>query len=353
VSLYDRVAGLELEIQGTQTTRQSRETSSGFERHTTTVQLIGPDHVGLGEDVTYETTHHETLDADGLPDLVGDYTVDEFSSLLSKTDLFVGSHPTDAATAQYRRWALESAALDLALRQSGRSLASVLDRQYRPMRFVVSRQLPDGAAERVIQLLVEYPEMEFKLDPTPAWDGETISTLAETDAVRILDLKGQYEDIEVEQPADRALYEHLLSAFPDAIVEDPDLDPAVDDLIAGETGRLSWDAPVKSIAALEDLAYTPGWLNIKPSRFGSLESLFATVAYCRANGIRCYGGGQFELDVGRSHAQALAALLYPEGPNDLAPRVYNDPGVPEDAPLSPLPGFESTAGLPRSLPAGL
>lgn len=350
MSLYDRVAGLELEIQDTDTTRHSRETSSGFERHTTTMRLIGSDHVGMGEDVTYETAHHEALEAEDLPTLTGEYTIEEFSSVVSDADLFRGSGPPDGAAAHYRQWALESAGLDLALRQAGQSLADVLHREYQPMRFVVSTRLPDGDTGRINQFLTEYPGTEFKLDPTPAWTDETIEMLAGTGAVRILDLKGQYEDIEVEQSADLALYERLLSTFPNAILEDPDLSGDVSELIAEETGRLSWDAPVTGIDALQALPYTPGWLNIKPSRFGSLESLFATISYCNGNGIRCYGGGQFELDVGRSHAQAFASLFYPHGPNDLAPGMYNDPDVPRGAPESPLPAFESTPGLPRGAP---
>lgn len=350
MSLYDRVAGLEFEIRGTKTTHHSRETSSGFERHTTTVHLIGADHVGCGEDVIYETVHHAHLTDRGLPDLVGQYTLDEFSTVLSDTNLFGGTEPAHHTAVQYRRWALESAALDLALRRAGRSLADVLDRRYRPLRFVVSTQLADGDTGRVQEFLGEYPEAEFKLDPTPAWDVETISTLARTGAVRILDLKGQYGDREIGQSADRERYERLLNAFPNAIFEDPECTEEVADLIATETGRLSWDAPVTDITALEALPHTPGWLNIKPSRFGSLESLFAMISYCQANGIRCYGGGQFELHIGRPHAQAFASLFYPNGPNDLAPPVFNEPCVPHGAPQSPLPSFESTPGLPRSLP---
>ena len=41
----------------------------------------------------------------------------------------------------YRRWAFESAALDLALAQAGRSLADVLEREPRPVNFVVSMRL--------------------------------------------------------------------------------------------------------------------------------------------------------------------------------------------------------------------
>ena len=57
-----------------------------------------------------------------------------------------------------------------------------------------------------------------------------------------------------------------------------------------------------------------------------------------------YGGGQFELGVGRDHVQALASLLYADGPNDVAPRDYHGdarPGVP----ASPLRPLEQAAGF--------
>ena len=51
-----------------------------------------------------------------------------------------------------------------------------------------------------------------------------------------------------------------------------------------------------------------------------------------------YGGGQFELGVGRGQIQYLASLFHPESPNDVAPAGYNlaplDPELPE-SPLEP------------------
>ena len=72
-------------------------------------------------------------------------------------------------------------------------------------------------------------------------------------------------------------------------------------------------------------------MNVKPSRFGSVERLFAAYDYCEANGIGAYGGGQWELGPGRGQIQLLAALFHPDMPNDVAPRDYNlgpRPGLP-------------------------
>ena len=68
---------------------------------------------------------------------------------------------------------------------------------------------------------------------------------------------------------------------------------------------------------------------MKPSRFGSIERLFAAYDYCEARGIGAYGGGQWELGPGRGHIQLLAALFHPDTPNDVAPREFN---------LEPQPG---------------
>ena len=69
----------------------------------------------------------------------------------------------------YRRWAFESAAADLALRQAGRSLADVLGREPQPINFVVSLRLGEPpSAEPVTRRLAAYPGLQFKLDYSPA-----------------------------------------------------------------------------------------------------------------------------------------------------------------------------------------
>ena len=50
-----------------------------------------------------------------------------------------------------------------------------------------------------------------------------------------------------------------------------------------------------------------------------------------------YGGGQFELGVGRRQIQVLASVFYPDTPNDVAPRVYNEGDARPGLPRSPLP----------------
>jgi hypothetical protein len=102
--------------------------------------------------------------------------------------------------------------------------------------------------------------------------------------------------------------------------------------------RITWDAPIHSVGDIEALPFPPRTINIKPSRFGSLQRLFDTYDYCAERGIGMYGGGQFELGVGRGQIEYLASLFHPDSPNDVAPAGYNlsplDPELP-DSPLAP------------------
>jgi len=335
---YDRLAALDLTIDGSDLTRHERDTSSGFTRATTVVALHGDGCTGRGEDVTYDTAEHDALaDADSPFDLLGTYTLDEFSTHIAEQDLFRGREPDQVIFRNYRRWALESAALDLALRQADTDLASRLGRSYDPVRFVVSTRLGDPpTGDRVLDWLDRDPSLEFKLDPTSNWTAETVERLASTEAVKVLDLKGQYHGTTVDQPADPALYQRVVEEVPDALIEDPDLTEETHPLFAGHEGRVTWDYPIRGVETVQELPWEPEWLNIKPSRFGSVRSLFRTLDYCREHGIRCFGGGQFELGVGREHIHALASCFYPEAPNDVAPGGYNDPDPPGDLPSSPL-----------------
>jgi hypothetical protein len=58
-----------------------------------------------------------------------------------------------------------------------------------------------------------------------------------------------------------------------------------------------------------------------------------------------YGGGQFELGYGRGQVQALASVFYADGPNDVAPGVYNEPVPRAGGPGSPLAPPERPAGF--------
>jgi L-alanine-DL-glutamate epimerase-like enolase superfamily enzyme len=323
--MYDRLGELELEIDEYTLERRELDVAPEFIRVTTTVVLRGRGAEGRGEDVTYTAADHDAFPAE-LP-LAGRRTLDEHSRLLDSCELFPRD-PSMAAYADYRRWAFESAALDLALRERGQRLGHVLGREYRPVRIE-----PWVAID---------PELEFKLDPMSDWSDERMRELAALDRVRILDLKGQYKGTVVDQPPDPRLYRSVATIFPDAIIEDPALTPTSREALDGSEDRWSWDAPIHSLADVHALEREPRYLNIKPSRFGTVARLLETIAWCEERGVTMYGGGQFELGVGRLQIQALASLFYPDAPNDVAPSVYNEgtprPGLPR-SPLPPTPAL--------------
>jgi len=346
MSVYNRIASLPVTIESVDRRRYVAATTSDFERTTTEFRLTGDGVVGRGEDVTYEPADHDALAGTDPIDIEGEWTIDELSRALEDVDLFAAAPPTREAFRNYRRWALESAALDLGLRQAETSLGEYLGIEPEPVRFVVSTRLGDPpTVDRVEELRDVDPTLEFKLDPTPDWPDDLFVTLRETEAVRVLDLKGYYEGTDVDVPADPELYCDVLAAFADAVVEDGAFTPATRPFLEPQADRLSFDYPVDSVDALESLPVDPGYCNIKPSRFGTLESVFEAIEYCRVNDITMYGGGQFELASGRDAIQTLAALWYPEGPNDVAPRVFNDPAATPPYPRSPLEPSADPRGL--------
>src|SRR4029078_9885630 len=98
--------------------------------------------------------------------------------------------------------------------------------------------------------------------------------------------------------------------------------------------RITWDAPIHSVDDILALPFEPQMMNIQPSRFGSLRKLLAAYDFCAGQGIGTYGGGQTELGTGRDHIQYLAALFHPDMPNDVAPRGFNVPQLPDGMPTS-------------------
>ena len=315
MSLYDTVRDLELEIEDFATERREVPISSEFVRVTTTVVLSGRGHVGQGEDVTYQAELHDGFPALGAR---GRMTLDQYSRQIAGYEL-----------QDYRRWAFESAALDLALRQNGRSLGDAVGREYRPVRFVVSTRL------EIRPWLEHYPALEFKLDPTSDWSDEHMRQIAATGRVRVLDLKGQYEGTPVDQAPDPRLYRSVVREFSGVIIEDPKITAETSEALRGSEERWSWDAPIHSADDIAERA--PRFCNIKPSRFGTVERLFDAIDYCNTHGITMYGGGQFELGPGRAQIQALASLFYSASPNDVAPGEYNLGGPRPGLTQSPLP----------------
>jgi hypothetical protein len=236
-------------------------------------------------------------------------TVGDLWDRLDANDLF--ERPPEFAVVQnYRRWALEAAALDLALRQSGLSLADLVGVPLRPVRFVVSPPRRQFDRFRAARLKIDAAELEPGL------------------AVDIVDFK---------LCGDRALAGRARLLYPDALFEDPP--------VPFDDGKVSWDIPIHSVDDLRRLPSRPAAINVKPARLGSLRALFALYEECAREGIAVYGGGQHELGPGRRQIQLLASLFHADAPNDVAPVGYNDAGAaPDSLSKSPLtvtlrPGF--------------
>lgn len=348
MSTYALLADLPLTVESYALEGLQLDVSSGFTRRSTIVHLHGDGHEGVGEDVVYEPEDQDALQAAGaVQPLAGTWTLGDFCAHVDALDLFP-VEPRSGETARlYRRWSFHSAALDLALRQIGRPLHELLRRTPQPLTFVVSLSLGRPAEpERVTRLLQRYPTLRFKLDASPDWDDDVIDALRATGAVDSIDYKGKYKGTIVDTPAEPGWYRRVANAFPGVWLEDPDLDAdGIDAALASDRDRITWDAPIHSIADIEALPFAPKMVNVKPSRFGGLERLCAGYDYCAEHGIRAYGGGQFELGVGRGQAQYLASLFHPETPNDLAPSAYNL-AVPADGlPPSPLTPRPSATGF--------
>ena len=321
---HARFAELSLELESYELQRLEQPVTRGFTRVTTVVRLLGGGEEGLGEDVTWYAEHHDREQSAGpvLP-LLGEWTLESFSAALPIPD-------------PHRRWAYESAALDLALRQAQTTLAEAVGREPRPVSFVVSPGLGDPPTSRVVQRWLELePSHRFKLDPADDWSDELIAELAATGAIVTADYKAYYRH-EEGPPPDPDLYRRVAEGFPDAYLEDPALTDETDAVLEPYHDRVTWDAPIHSVADVEGLPFPPRVLNSKPSRFGRLQELLGFYDHCEANGIALYGGGMFELGPGRGQIQYLASLFHPDGPNDVAPRAYNDPEPRAGLPASPL-----------------
>ena len=339
---WDQLASLPLEIERYDLAGRELAFSDEFVRYTTLITLRGGGEEGVGEDVVYDGLDHVAFQAAGgsLP-LAGSWTLGSFSERLAALDTFPDP-PVREVSRRYRTWAFESAALDLALRQAGRSLADHLGRELRPLNYVVSMRLgamdsdEPETSERMMRVLERYPTTRFKLDPTNTWTDELIAELAASGAVDSLDLKGQYKGTPVDVETDPELYAKLVEAFPDAWLEDPDIDERTRPILEPHRDRITWDAPIHSVDDILALEWQPRTVNIKPSRVGSLADLGRAYDFCAESGIGAYGGGQTELGVGRDHIQYLAALFHPDTPNDVAPREFNQPQVPDGLPESPI-----------------
>jgi hypothetical protein len=217
----------------------------------------------------------------------------------------------------YERAALEAAAVDLALRQHETSLFRLAGTAPRPVRYVVSL---GPAADPLPRVGREPAAVELKIDVDPRWEEATWAALAARGGVAVLDFKGGG------RPADLARAARFL---PEALLEDPG--PPVP---AALRARVAADIPLTAAAALDALAVAPAAVNLKPARMGGVLEALDCAARCAARGIAVYLGGMWEVGPGRAQLGELAALLAPDGPNDVAPLAVGEAAPPRPARLA-------------------
>jgi L-alanine-DL-glutamate epimerase-like enolase superfamily enzyme len=352
VNAFDRLAGLPISVESYSLEDRDRALSPTFTRPSTLVRIQGGGEEGLGEDVVYDDLDHFALrDAGPVHDLTDPKNLGELCELVGSLDLFQDAPPVRELSRLYRRWAFESAALDLALGQAGQTLGQALEIEPRPLTFVCSTRLSsfgeDGGSttEPVRRRLAKYPSLRFKLDPENDWTDELIAELVEIAEIDILDLKGLYSGTPVDVDTDPVLYRKVAEAFPSALLEDPDLTEETEAVLEPHKTRISFDAPIHSVADIEALPLRPTMVNVKPSRIGSLRELLETYEWCEREGIGMYGGGQAEQSVGRGQIQYLGSLFHADTPNDTAPGGYNDSEVPDGLPTSPMDPVPSATGF--------
>jgi L-alanine-DL-glutamate epimerase-like enolase superfamily enzyme len=258
-------------------------------RPTALVHLAGRGSIGTGESVAWSEAAQEDfrLRAIGMPR--GRWLLRPWATVIADT----GASP-------YTRAALEAAAIDLALKQGAITIFELASATPAPVRYVVSCPVgPDPSA-------LEGPPVELKLDAEPAWSDGVYRALAARGGIAVLDFKGSVAD-----------YERAHRALPAAWIEDPVGKGA--SWSESLRARLSVDATLTAASMLDALHFVPGAVNVKPARMGGVFEALETIARASERGMEVYLGGMFEVGIGRRQLWALAAMLCPEGPNDVAP----------------------------------
>ena len=288
------------------------------------MRLSGGGDDGLGEDVSpYDGRGRTRCTSLGpLLPLAGEWTLESFCDRLAALDQWPVAPEYDIAR-RWRNWAFESAALDLALNQAGRrSTRSSGASRGRCGSSTRSASATRPTFDPIPRRLEHHPGLRFKLDAVPAWTPELIDRWPPR--ARWRSSTSRAATGWRRRAADLlAMYERVIAAFPDALLEDAHDLPEVAELLAPQADRISYDAPIHTAEDIDAHAADARAVNIKPCRVGDLRSLFAVYDETQKRGLVTYGGGMGEIDVGRGQIQLLASLFHPDGPNDTAPSGYN------------------------------
>lgn len=337
IKLLEAINNLSVTIESVSTHQLSLQ--GGMKRIRTIVELHGKSQSGCGEDIAYFTDTQNALPAAlkaAESKLVGTWTIKSFSDMLDTgLTLDLPNPPSWDDKSGYHRWAIESAVLDLALRQANTNLAELIGVSWNPLRTSLSMGLSEDNPKKKLEAWLERdPNISFKLDVSTWWDKDLITALASlgSNAISTIDFKALYKGSWADNDYPPQMYTDVAQLLPQVLIEDADLTQANREAL-GSIGlsRLSWDFPITcpedipglstSTTKVSDLR--PAAINIKPSRFGSLSALLKTIDLCDKNNIPCYSGGQFELGVGRTQVQSISSLCFPTAANDCAPVMFH------------------------------
>ena len=268
-----------------------------------------------------------------------------FCDHLATLDLWPEPARHDASVL-YRVWAYESAALDLALRQAGIVAAGGARPRGAPVTFVVSLRLGEPATIAPLRARLDrYPGCASSSTRRPSWDDALVAEL-------VGDRRGRHGRLE-------GLVQGVRSSTTRPTRRSTAASPRASPTRGSRTRRsprrpAGARAPPGPHHLGRQHPHVADIVRCRSRRRWSTSSLRASAAcgrcftayeYCEDHGIAMYGGGQFELGVGRGQIQYLAALFHPDGPNDVAPGGYNDVDPPADLATSPLPVAASATGF--------
>jgi hypothetical protein len=288
-------------------------------RPSTIVELCGRGQIGFGELVAFSAEAHRSF-AEGLP---GWLVAGGATGRKGPLAMLLSGDATP-----YERAALESALIDLAMRQAGASLADLVGSGSGRLRWVASFGSMADPRPHLTRGRPGDPRPELKLDVHPDWSDEVMIALQAERRVVILDFK---EEGSIESSR------RLSAAFPRAIFEDPP---------GGSRHPLV--ARDRRLHRAEDVAAPIGrgeWVNLKGPRMGGFLELLRGLERVPPGGGRAYFGGMFEVGPGREQARQLAAIFCPDAPNDLAPLEGGASSLRGESPSSirlDQPGFGAT-----------
>lgn len=272
-------------------------------RPTGVVTLSGGGERGSGELVAFTMREQQHFRDDVVPRVpAGRGRLDAFADAVRAI-----------ARTPWERAALEAAAIDLALRQARTNCAQLLGIVPAPARYVLSF----GPLADPTTALAAAEPLDVKLDAHPGWSDDALAALAASGRVAVVDWKGG---------GTRADHERVHAALPEALVEDPAAGGGA--WSPGLVARLAADAPIVTAADVERADAPGAAVNLKPARMGGVLEALDAAARCARLGCPIYLGGMWEVGPGRQQLRVLAALVAPDGPNDVAPLTHAGPRPP-------------------------